>query len=372
MAASFSVNTLQVDFESVLAMEHSGMVDMFKALENTGLKGFLNATGSVYEAAVVVFFAYVKVIAETIAGSFDMVTNEKLDLIVAISAGLKLYELEVQNPVNEHLSNFKLDVPSINHDYLCIRFLNKELKEIARQHRNQRVLAGLPIVAPEASFAGDIANLAIPQLCFYEVHNVRRIPAYLLKRTPILPTLAHNRIIFMDSRMLSMDSKVQSMYSILGSMDSKIEQLLNVQTFLKHDFGTHKRALYYKMDTVAGNVKSSQTSLETTVLHHLTEHQPQMVSDLDYVKLQLAELVNHLKELGDAKKGEDGRSCSRPGEGSGRQGEGPIITKAIGCIDMIRSWFDQLLTAMVMCPSTTSFWISVDDQQLVARAFSCW
>ncbi|KZV32695.1 hypothetical protein F511_14468 [Dorcoceras hygrometricum] len=70
----------------------------------------------------------------------------------------KLYELEVQKLYNEHLVNFKLDVPSVNHDYMCIRFLNKELKEIATQHRAQRVLAGLPIFAPEASFVGSASN----------------------------------------------------------------------------------------------------------------------------------------------------------------------------------------------------------------------
>ncbi|KZV15706.1 hypothetical protein F511_11661 [Dorcoceras hygrometricum] len=81
----------------------------------------------------------------------------------------KLYELEVQKLVDEHLENFKLDVPSVNHDYLSIRFLNKELKEITRQHRDQRVLAGLRIAAPEASFAGDVAKLAIPQLSLSDV-----------------------------------------------------------------------------------------------------------------------------------------------------------------------------------------------------------
>ncbi|KZV34489.1 hypothetical protein F511_17089 [Dorcoceras hygrometricum] len=142
MAASFSVNTLQVDFESVLAMEHSGMVGIFKTLENTVLKRFMTATGSVYEAAVGEFFTNAKVIAGTIsvllpignwhlsemrsrfsgsdvlipapnkkkemkmeyrllhdiiakvlcakAGSFDMVTSEKFDLMVAISAGFKV------------------------------------------------------------------------------------------------------------------------------------------------------------------------------------------------------------------------------------------------------------------------------------------
>ncbi|KZV45829.1 hypothetical protein F511_35272 [Dorcoceras hygrometricum] len=77
MAASFSVNTLQVDFEYVLTMEHSGMVSMLKTLKNTGLKGFLNATGSVYEAAVGEFFANTKVTAGTIV---SFVANRKLPL----------------------------------------------------------------------------------------------------------------------------------------------------------------------------------------------------------------------------------------------------------------------------------------------------
>ncbi|KZV31802.1 ATP-binding cassette superfamily [Dorcoceras hygrometricum] len=88
-------------------MEHYGMVCMFKTLENTGLKGLLNATGSAYENVVVEFFAKAKVIAGTIGdedgvsiaarycgkgivGSSDMVTSENFDLMVAISAGLKV------------------------------------------------------------------------------------------------------------------------------------------------------------------------------------------------------------------------------------------------------------------------------------------
>ncbi|KZV44887.1 hypothetical protein F511_31001 [Dorcoceras hygrometricum] len=70
----------------------------------------------------------------------------------------KLYELEVEKLYDEHLANFKLDVPSVNHDYLCIRRLNKELKEIATLHRAQRALVGLPIMDPEATFVGLVFN----------------------------------------------------------------------------------------------------------------------------------------------------------------------------------------------------------------------
>ncbi|KZV50611.1 hypothetical protein F511_14614 [Dorcoceras hygrometricum] len=111
-------------------MEHSGMVKMFKSLEDSGLKGFLEASGSVYEEAVLEFFANAKAFVGTIvslvvieirrqfswsdepfkapnkkkemkiefrllhdilakalcakAGSFDQVTSEKLDIMIEI------------------------------------------------------------------------------------------------------------------------------------------------------------------------------------------------------------------------------------------------------------------------------------------------
>ncbi|KZV36803.1 hypothetical protein F511_09494 [Dorcoceras hygrometricum] len=141
MAASFFVNAMQVDFESVLAMEHTGMDKMFNSLEDTGVKGFLEASGSVYENETgtdedvlvkavglptegmtrsldipsktvaemrmkfsgtdVPFRAPSKkmeyrllhIISKSLyakAGSFDVVTSEKFNLMVAITAGLKV------------------------------------------------------------------------------------------------------------------------------------------------------------------------------------------------------------------------------------------------------------------------------------------
>ncbi|KZV27904.1 hypothetical protein F511_24270 [Dorcoceras hygrometricum] len=67
----------------------------------------------------------------------------------------ELYELEVRKSVEEHVVNFKPTEASVNFDYMCIRFLSKELREIVGLHRAQRILVGLPIEAPEASIAGD-------------------------------------------------------------------------------------------------------------------------------------------------------------------------------------------------------------------------
>ncbi|KZV46312.1 hypothetical protein F511_21394 [Dorcoceras hygrometricum] len=251
----------------------------------------------------------------------------------------KLYETEVQKLFDEHLRNFKINVSYVNHDYLCIRFLNKELREIATQHRAQRMLAGLPIFAPEASFVGatsdqsqtlvfefssqadhkqeharessqrqeqleevvrSVVNIEEPADRTREPQapknerqthdeqigatqnllvNSRNHRVLMFVTSP--PASPHtsskleevekvvasldSRIMSIDSWMLSMDSKVKFVDSRLGSVDSKIEQLLNLQYFIKHDMGTSRSAFYDKIDTVAGNVKSSQTSLETTV-----------------------------------------------------------------------------------------------------------
>ncbi|KZV47892.1 hypothetical protein F511_05615 [Dorcoceras hygrometricum] len=119
MASALFVNALRVNFDTMLTMEHSGMVKMFKSVEDSRLKIFLERSGSVYEEAILEFFTNVKILAGTIvnlapnkkrdmpiefrllhdivakdicakAGSFDQVTSEKLDLMVAITAGLKV------------------------------------------------------------------------------------------------------------------------------------------------------------------------------------------------------------------------------------------------------------------------------------------
>ncbi|KZV44583.1 hypothetical protein F511_11269 [Dorcoceras hygrometricum] len=71
------VDRIGVDFASVLVMEHTGMARMFKTLADTGLKGFLSGSGSVYESAVVEFYANAMVVVGTIISS---VANRKLAL----------------------------------------------------------------------------------------------------------------------------------------------------------------------------------------------------------------------------------------------------------------------------------------------------
>ncbi|KZV31091.1 hypothetical protein F511_28268 [Dorcoceras hygrometricum] len=80
---------------------------------------------------------------------------------------------------------------------------------------------------------------------------------------------------------------------------------------MKNESEISRRNLSKKIDQVLANVNSSQTALETSLVRQFIEHQLQISSDLDFVKMQLAELVNHFKESSDAKKGEGPSSKKR-------------------------------------------------------------
>ncbi|KZV47938.1 hypothetical protein F511_20546 [Dorcoceras hygrometricum] len=56
MASSLFTNTLHISFDSVLTMDHEGMVAMFEALVETDLKDFLGCPGVIYEDELIEFF----------------------------------------------------------------------------------------------------------------------------------------------------------------------------------------------------------------------------------------------------------------------------------------------------------------------------
>ncbi|KZV29093.1 hypothetical protein F511_06588 [Dorcoceras hygrometricum] len=81
MASSLIANTLQIDFESVLRFPEECMAAMFKALESTGLRGFLGCSSGIYEADLVAFFQNALVrensMVSTIQGKSVEITEEQ-------------------------------------------------------------------------------------------------------------------------------------------------------------------------------------------------------------------------------------------------------------------------------------------------------
>ncbi|KZV24032.1 hypothetical protein F511_26207 [Dorcoceras hygrometricum] len=96
MAASLISNALQVNFDSVLSFPDEGMVAMFKALESTGLRGFLGCPSVLYEKDLESFFSnatvhgdsvkscvqskYIAISAELFAGAFGLPTEGLKDM----------------------------------------------------------------------------------------------------------------------------------------------------------------------------------------------------------------------------------------------------------------------------------------------------
>ncbi|KZV35744.1 hypothetical protein F511_30082 [Dorcoceras hygrometricum] len=97
MASVFITNALQVKFDSVMGIQdNDGMVNMFKALESTGLRGFLGCPPVLYEQELEQFFEttmvqdgdvtcavsgkYVAISKDRFAGVFNLPTDGLTDL----------------------------------------------------------------------------------------------------------------------------------------------------------------------------------------------------------------------------------------------------------------------------------------------------
>ncbi|KZV15836.1 hypothetical protein F511_25357 [Dorcoceras hygrometricum] len=74
MALSLIQNALQINFDSVLSLSNEGMVSMFKAIESSGLRGFLGSSTAVYEKDLVTFFENATVRGNTVVSSVKGVT----------------------------------------------------------------------------------------------------------------------------------------------------------------------------------------------------------------------------------------------------------------------------------------------------------
>ncbi|KZV54247.1 hypothetical protein F511_19272 [Dorcoceras hygrometricum] len=73
-------NALQVNFEAILNFPNQGMVNMFKALESLGLRGFLGCSTADYEENIQEFFANDKLerntVIRTVRGSSVVILEE--------------------------------------------------------------------------------------------------------------------------------------------------------------------------------------------------------------------------------------------------------------------------------------------------------
>ncbi|KZV40109.1 dystroglycan-like [Dorcoceras hygrometricum] len=96
MASVFIVNSYQINFESVLMIpDHDGMLNMFKALEANGLRGFLGCESVLYEKELGKFFDTALVQGDDITGA---VSGKYFSISQARFA--QIFELPTEGLVN--------------------------------------------------------------------------------------------------------------------------------------------------------------------------------------------------------------------------------------------------------------------------------
>ncbi|KZV21857.1 hypothetical protein F511_09993 [Dorcoceras hygrometricum] len=106
MAASLINNAIQVYFDSVFSMADDGMVQMFKALESSGLRGFLGFSSAIYEADLVDFFHNASVIKDTV--EVETEEMETVQPVVLKTAGTETVETESRIDVSS-ITNYDED-----------------------------------------------------------------------------------------------------------------------------------------------------------------------------------------------------------------------------------------------------------------------
>ncbi|KZV39095.1 hypothetical protein F511_28985 [Dorcoceras hygrometricum] len=240
---------MQVDFTSVFAMEHTGMARMFKSLEDTGLKGFLAATISVFESIVVEFFANAKVVAGTVISSVALAVTKEvlLEAFGLPTEGIEIFWIFLIRTVVEMRGRFSSsDVP--------FRAPSKK-KEMKMEFR----------------LLHDIVSKA---LC---------VGGYGKQPYPSITGFC---------------GPAECIVGMLGpdGLEIKIDVL--------------ESTLVHKLADNQQNI----AALETGLVRHFADSQQHILDEFASLKSQVAEMVDCLKELRDAKKGEG--PSNKKGEGT--------------------------------------------------------
>ncbi|KZV28030.1 Leucine-rich repeat receptor-like protein kinase family protein [Dorcoceras hygrometricum] len=284
----------------------------------------------------------------------------------------KIFVMEVEKVYHEHLANFKLDDPSVNHDYFCIRRLHKELKVIATVHKNHQAMAGLPIVDEEVLFLESTSNQPLllefssladqeqaaaqtggQQLDQPDNENTSMISHEHLVQENEPPVQidgnqavgnehqAHDEhvnvpgsdrsleehstaIVLSENNPETVTTSEKNNYDHQGPVPSNLrnhttllrEQLKNVVDGLEIKIDVLERTFSKRMD----DSHQHFTKLETTMVRNYADSHQQLVDELASVKSQLAAMVESIKEFGTDKKGEGGQN--RSGQGLNRSEEG--------------------------------------------------
>ncbi|KZV54254.1 hypothetical protein F511_23896 [Dorcoceras hygrometricum] len=127
MAATLINNAIQIYFNSIYGMADAGMVQMFKALESSGLRGFLGCSSAIYEADLVEFFQNssvrddkvvstvqvksVDISEEVFAGTFELPIEGLIDMRDVLK------DLSTADVIDANPSTDSADVTAADHNF---------------------------------------------------------------------------------------------------------------------------------------------------------------------------------------------------------------------------------------------------------------
>ncbi|KZV35417.1 aspartic protein-like protein 1 [Dorcoceras hygrometricum] len=295
----------------------------------------------------------------------------------------KVLELELEKLYYEHLANFKLDSPSVNHDFLCIRRLHKELRMIAVVHRDHRAMAGLSFINQDISYLESASHqqqspaLEFSSLADHEQgaakarsHQTDQQAADDLAMTshkhraqenespiqtdrhqaegnehqaqdehgsisgfhrsldePFIMLSVTNPMTVTTSEKITCDHQVTSLDLTCARINDDMILTKHHTTLLHEQLKNVVDGLDIKIDVLEQTFSKRMdynhqhfTQLETNMVHNYSDSNQQLVDELDSVKSQLATMVESMKEFGADKKGEGGHN--RQGQGLNRTEEG--------------------------------------------------
>ncbi|KZV40619.1 hypothetical protein F511_23415 [Dorcoceras hygrometricum] len=235
-------------------------------------------------------------------------------------------------------AEFDKTAPYANYDHMCIRFLEKELKEIMKNHRFQQFQVGLPILVPETSSAGNFSTDDTPEITWAEAHTLLKLrttaidkeaetamieqPAQELIAVEELPPSVQYFFVDQDEAKGFLEQPAP----VEGLADNREEHLDQADPIpsCPTDSGIFIYSSYlanneerqvpdsFDLDIVqyteqranmeAASDFAQDVGVEAHLVRKIDEIHQHFANEMTSVRLKLAEMVNFLKELSDAKK----------------------------------------------------------------------
>ncbi|KZV50476.1 hypothetical protein F511_31998 [Dorcoceras hygrometricum] len=182
--------------------------------------------------------------------------------------------------------------PSANRDLMSIRRLECELLQAKEIYRGYRVQAGLFLEDPESSVLGDTSN----------AEDTDVTGGRLLF---IGDNSSENTIVQSPPAQESSAAQDDTPVKTTDREESSCTEESDTESYVKYDFQQFKKVFHRKMDDLLATLSQAQTLMESRILWDMNANHQKLSDEVSTLSSQMAELVDCLKKLGAAKRGEN-------------------------------------------------------------------